>query len=72
MSTKWYTRAILRQQVTFNALVVQAFNENACEHQAMLEETRQLQAICQQQLEEIALLKEAVQGLQKADPSDRD
>jgi hypothetical protein len=72
MSTKWYTRALLQQQVTFNALVTQAFNENADEHQAMLEKTRQLQAICQQQLEEIALLKEAVQRLQKADPSDRD
>jgi len=68
MSTKWYVRAILQQQVGFNALVVRAFSESAVAHQALAAETRQLQVICQQQQEEITLLKEEVQHLQKDDP----
>jgi hypothetical protein len=68
MSTKWYVRAILQQQVGFNAAVVRALSESTAAHQALAAETRQLQAICQQQQEEITLLREEVQHLQKDGP----
>jgi hypothetical protein len=71
MSTKWYVRAILEQQVGFNALVVCALSESSAAHQALAEETRHLQAICQQQQDEIALLKKTIQHLQKDDPRDQ-
>ena len=52
MSTKWYVRPIIQQQVGFNALAVQALNESVAIQQQFAAEVRQLQA-------EVAVLREA-------------
>lgn len=64
MSTKWYVRSILQQQIGFNALVVRAFNENAAAQTALEDELRELKASNQQQRDEIALLREELQCIQ--------
>jgi hypothetical protein len=53
MSTKWYVRPILQQQVGFNALVVHALNESVAIQQALTEKVSQLQA-------EVVLLQEEI------------
>lgn len=60
MSTKWYVRGILQQQVEFNALVVRAFNQMQLENQTLAKTV-------EQQREEIEILTETLDHLQ-ADP----
>ena len=57
MSTKWYVRGILDQQVGFNALVVQALAEAQGANKALAAQVSELRAECAQQAEEIAALQ---------------
>ena len=60
MSTKWYVRPIVQQQVGFNALVVRALNESVAIQQELTEKVRQLQV-------EVAVLREEIERLQATD-----
>jgi hypothetical protein len=66
MSTKWYVRGILDQQVAYNALVTQALAELHRANVALAAEVAELRASCSAQVEEIRVLRERA-GL----PSDR-
>jgi hypothetical protein len=65
MSTKWYVRAILGQQVGFNGLVARAFGESHAAHQALTNEVRRLEALGQRQQEQITLLAEEIERLRQ-------
>jgi hypothetical protein len=65
MSTKWYVRPILQQQVGFNALVVHALNESVARQQGLSERVSQLQA-------EVALLREEIARLHATDTATDD
>jgi hypothetical protein len=58
VSTKWYVRGILDQQVGFNALVVQALTEMHRANQSLETQMAELQALCAEQREEIAEFRE--------------
>jgi len=60
MSTKWYVRPIIQQQVGFNALAVRALNESVAIQQDIAEKVRQLQA-------EVVLLREEIERSQAID-----
>jgi uncharacterized small protein (DUF1192 family) len=60
MSTKWYVRPIVQQQVGFNALVVRALNESMAIQKELTEKVPQLQA-------EVAVLREEIERLQATD-----
>lgn len=63
MSTKWYVRAILQQQVGFNGLVARALIDGHAAHGTLAAEVRQLEALCQQQSDQIALLTREIERL---------
>ena len=65
MSTKWYVRSILQQQVGFNALVVRVLNETVPPQQDLTGQVSQLQA-------EVRLLREELARLQTADAAAKD
>ncbi|MBN2006002.1 MAG: hypothetical protein JXA21_21770 [Anaerolineae bacterium] len=56
MSTKWYVRGLLQQQVEFNALVVRAFNQMWLENQTLAKTV-------EQQRGEIEILNETLDRL---------
>jgi hypothetical protein len=58
MAPKWYIRAILQQQVGFNAAAVQVLNELVANQNQLAEEVRRLGAIVEQQQAEIARLQQ--------------
>jgi len=58
VSTKWYVRAILTQQVGFNGTTVQVLNELAAEVARQDEEVRRLVKIVERQQAEIDMLKQ--------------
>jgi O-antigen chain-terminating methyltransferase len=61
MSTKWYVRPIIQQQVGFNALVVRAFNESQADQASLVEKVRQLEA-------EVSVLREQIARAQALGP----
>lgn len=58
MSTKWYVRGVLDQQIGFNSLVVQELGEMRRAHEALSEELASLRTQCEEQQAEIAALRE--------------
>ena len=68
VSTKWYVRALVQQQVEFNALVAQAFNEMLLENQSRIEDVEKLQKTVKRQQEEIETLRATVARLSDDDP----
>jgi hypothetical protein len=54
VSTKWYVRPIIQQQVGFNALVVRALTESVASQKELTEKVSQLQAEVVSLREEIA------------------
>ena len=66
MSTKWYVRAILQQQVGFNGLVARALIDSHAAHETLTAEVRQLEALCHLQQNQIALLTQEIERLRNA------
>jgi hypothetical protein len=64
MSTKWYVRAILQQLVGFNGLVIRGFQDVRAEQQQLDSRIQALEAVCQQQRQELDLLRQEVGRLQ--------
>lgn len=66
MSTKWYVRGLLQQQIEFNAWVVRAFNDMNVERQLLIDEACQLKANCEQQQADIDRLKKKIEQLESS------
>jgi O-antigen chain-terminating methyltransferase len=65
MSTKWYVRPLLQQQVLFNALVARAFLEMSTEQQVLAEKMQQFEEASREQREEIRRLRKQIRSLQE-------
>ncbi len=72
MSTKWYVRPLLDQQVGFNALVARALSDTVASNHALAGRLADLQARCEELEAELRSLREpGVEALQDA-RSDRE
>jgi O-antigen chain-terminating methyltransferase len=69
MSTKWYVRPLVQQQVGFNALAVRALRELNAEHQFLAREVHELSDICDRQGREIDALRRELEQLRAVAPS---
>jgi hypothetical protein len=66
MSTKWYVRGILDQQIGYNALNIEALDELRRAHKALAGQVAELQAHCAEQRKEITALREELAASREA------